>query len=197
MVATADETRRRLQRDVHDGAQQRLVQTIITLQVTRDRWPRPVPTAAISEALFHAERANADLRDLVRGILPHSLTEGGLRTGLESLLDDVPIPVDLYVGVPRLSADTETTAYFVVAEALTNVVKHAHASHAAVDVHLEDEAILVEIADDGVGGVDLSHGSGLMGLSDRVAAADGTLTISSGPGGTTVRASWPCSAPLL
>ena len=116
VVATADETRRRLQRDLHDGAQQRLVHTLITLRLART----PPPTAAsdrllVDEALDHAERANRELRDLVRGILPASLTRGGLRTGVESLVSDIRMPIDLHVSTPRLPAQTETTAYFIVA----------------------------------------------------------------------------------
>ena len=138
VVATADETRRRLQRDVHDGAQQRLVHTIIALKLARDALATgSSATDLVDEALANAERANAELRDLVHGILPGSLTRGGLRAGIESLVADIAVPVDVGVTAPRLPAATETTAYFVVAEALTNVVKHAGARRARVQVDLD------------------------------------------------------------
>ena len=138
VVATADETRRRLQRDVHDGAQQRLVHTIIALKLARDAAAAGESGFGdcCEEALSHAERANRELRDIVRGILPASLTRGGLRSGLESLLADLALPVDLSVTAPRLPAHIETTAYFMVAEAMTNVVKHSHANRATVDVRV-------------------------------------------------------------
>ena len=193
VVATADETRRRLQRDVHDGAQQRLVQTVITLKVARDAVAKGEPTAdLINEALRHAERANAQLRELVHGILPASLSRAGLRSGLESLIADITTPVDLEFSAPRLPAQTETTAYFIVAEALANVVKHAAASRARVRLYVNDRSLIVEVSDDGVGGADATRGSGLTGLQDRVEAAGGTLTIASDLGrGTTLRASLP------
>ncbi|WP_052359496.1 GAF domain-containing protein [Actinoplanes friuliensis] len=193
VVATADETRRRLQRDVHDGAQQRLVHTIIALKLARAAIARgEMPGAEVSEALQHAERANAELRDLVHGILPAGLAQGGLRTGLESLIDDLSIPVDLRFTAPRLPAQTEITVYFFVAEALTNVVKHARASRAGVTVQVDGTLLAAEVRDDGIGGADPSGGSGLTGLSDRIQAADGTLAlISPAGGGTTVRAVLP------
>ena len=193
VVATADETRRRLQRDVHDGAQQRLVHTIIALKLARDALAQGEPASGLLlEALSNAERANSELRDIVRGILPASLTRGGLRSGLESLVADLALPVDLTVSAPRLPAHIETTAYFVVAEAMTNVVKHARADRAAVDVRVDNHTLIVEISDDGVGGANQASGSGLTGLFDRVEASDGTLTITSFTGaGTTIRAAFP------
>ena len=194
VVATADETRRRLQRDVHDGAQQRLVHTIIALKLARDALATGSSAAdLVDEALANAERANAELRDLVHGILPGSLTRGGLRAGIESLVADIAVPVDVGVAAPRLPAATETTAYFVVAEALTNVVKHAGARRAHVQVDLEGDDLLIEVHDDGVGGADPTLGTGLVGLLDRVDAAEGSLAITSPVGiGTTVRATLPC-----
>jgi signal transduction histidine kinase len=193
VVATADEARRRLQRDVHDGAQQRLVQTIITLKIAQAAIARgETPSREVTEALRHAERANADLRDVVHGILPASLTRGGLRTGLESLVCDLSIPVELRLTVPRLPGQIETTVYFFVAEALTNVVKHAEATHAEVTVEIDGVTLWAEVRDDGVGGADPARGSGLTGLSDRIQAADGTLTWTSTAGsGTVVRAALP------
>jgi len=192
VVATADETRRRLQRDVHDGAQQRLVQTIITLKLARASTIPPGPVAnLIGEALYHAERANTELRDLVHGILPVSLSSGGLRVGLESLIGDLALPVHLHMTAPRLPPEIETTAYFFVAEALTNVTKHAHATNTHVAVELHDHTLSIEVRDNGVGGADPRHGTGLIGLSDRVEAANGTLTITSTTSGTTLCARLP------
>ena len=193
VVATADETRRRLQRDVHDGAQQRLVHTIIALKLARDALAEgSSATDLVEEALVNAERANSELRDLVHGILPASLNRGGLRAGLESLVADLAFPVDVRVTAPGLPTPTETTAYFIVAEALTNIVKHARARRARVRVDLDGDALVVEVRDDGVGGADSTRGTGLVGLLDRVDAARGTLAITSPTSlGTTVRATLP------
>jgi signal transduction histidine kinase len=197
VVATADETRRRLQRDVHDAAQQRLVHTIITLKLARDAIAAGSDaTELVAEALTIAERADRDLRDVVRGILPASLTRGGLRNGLESLVVDLPIPVDLRVTAPRLPAQIETTAYFVVAEALTNVVKHANASRAAVTVAVQRDSLSIDVHDDGAGGADPEHGTGLTGLLDRIEAGEGALSITSPVGGgTTLSATLPLGGP--
>jgi signal transduction histidine kinase len=194
VVATADETRRRLQRDVHDGAQQRLVQTVSTLKLARlalgdDDGP---VAELLEESLQHAQRATDELRDLVRGILPASLIRGGLRQGLDSLVSGLTLPVDVHVAVARLPAEIETTAYFVVAEALTNVVKHAGAGSAQVDVSIDADQLTIDVRDDGVGGADPREGTGLTGLFDRVGASEGTLTITSPAGaGTTLRATLP------
>lgn len=193
VIATADESRRRVQRDVHDGAQQRLVHTIIVLKLARDAARAgELRTDLLDEALSNAERASKELRDIVRGILPASLTRGGLRSGLDSLLGDLALPVGLTVSVPRLSPQIETTAYFIVAEAITNVVKHAHAHRATVDVTVDGPTLIIEVRDDGAGGADARKGTGLTGLLDRVEAANGTLTVTSRPGdGTAVRAVLP------
>ena len=193
IVATADETRRRLQRDVHDGAQQRLVHALIALKQARDTVEAGSAAARlVREALTNVERASSDLRDVVHGILPASLTHGGLRTGLESLVADLTLPVDMHVTTPRLPAATETTAYFVVAEAVTNAVKHSQAQGVSLSVDIDGDTLVVEIRDDGVGGADPARGTGLTGLLDRVDAADGALTIISPNGdGTVVRAELP------
>jgi signal transduction histidine kinase len=197
VVATADETRRRVQRDVHDSAQQRLVHTIVTLKLAREAVAADRdPAALLDEALRNAERAAADLRDVVRGILPAALSQGGLAAGLESLIDDLTLPVELRVAVPRLPTPLETTAYFVAAEALANVVKHAHATQAVIEITLEGGRLVLEVRDDGSGGADPARGSGLTGLLDRVEAGDGVLRINSPPGtGTTVRAELPVEPP--
>ena len=146
----------------------------------------------IDEAIQHAERANSELRDLVRGILPASLTRGGLRTAVESLVSDMPVPIDVHVTAPRLPLEIETTAYFVVAEALTNVVKHAHARRAIVEIRADDLTLSIQVRDDGCGGADPAHGTGLTGLLDRVEANNGTLTITSPPTiGTTLHVMLP------
>ncbi len=197
VVVAADETRRRLQRDVHDSAQQRLVHTIIALKLARTAIAAGGTAAEfIDEALSNAERANRELRDVVRGILPAALTRGGLRAGIESLAEDLALPVEVRVTTSRLPAPIETTAYFIVAEALTNVVKHARASHVAIDIALDRGSLVIDVRDDGAGGADPAQGTGLTGLLDRVEASDGTLTITSVAGmGTTLHATLPLSPP--
>ena len=195
VVSTADETRRRLQRDVHDGAQQRLVHTIIALKLALQavRAGEP-PDDLLNEALVNADRANHELRDIVHGILPASLTRGGLRVALDSLVADLAMAVDLRVDAPRLPTSVETTAYFIVAEAMTNVVKHAGATKASIDVTADvaGGTLVLEVCDNGVGGADPSGGTGLTGLLDRVEASAGILTVTSERRrGTTVRAVLP------
>ena len=196
VVATADETRRRLQRDVHDSAQQRLVHTIIILKLARAAIAAGGSAAElVDEALSNAQQANTDLRNVVHGILPEALTRGGLGLGLESLVAGFAVPVRLRAAVPRLPADLETTAYFVVAEALANVVKHARAGQATVELTVDDEHLDIQVADDGVGGADPHRGSGLTGLLDRVEAGNGSLVLTSPPGnGTTLRVRLPIDA---
>ena len=190
VIATTDETRRRLQRDLHDGAQQRLVHAIISLKLAENTAEDHPAAGLIQEALAHAQRANSELRDLVHGIMPAALTGGGLRAGLESLVADLTLPVDLHVTVPRLHPQLETTAYFIVAEALTNVVKHARATRATVNAALDDDTLIITVQDDGRGGADPTRGTGLTGLLDRVEAGEGELVITSPAGrGTVLRAS--------
>jgi signal transduction histidine kinase len=196
VVATADETRRRLQRDVHDGAQQRLVQTVLTLRLALGAADRGDDTAGlVGEALQHAERATVELRDLVRGILPATVTRGGLRVGLESLIADLALPVDLDLTrypSDRLPGEVEVTAYFVVAEALTNVVKHAEATRARITLVADPQTLAVEVHDDGIGGAHARGGTGLVGLTDRVEAMNGSLAVSSPVGrGTTLSVTLP------
>jgi len=196
IVAAADEERRRVVRDLHDGAQQRLVHTVITLKLAQQASERDADEAAslVSEALENAQRANEELRELAHGILPAALTRGGLRAGLETLAARMPVPISIEVPADRLPAPIEATAYFVVAEALTNVAKHAHAATAAVAARVDNGTLRVEIRDDGVGGARL-EGSGLQGLADRLAAVDGRLKVESpAPGGTLVAAAIPIAA---
>jgi len=150
----------------------------------------------MTEALQNAERAMVELRDLVHGILPASLGREGLRTGLESLISGLSVPVDLDVSAlpeARLPTELEVAAYFIVAEALTNVVKHADATHTRVRLAAEQGVLAIVVSDDGRGGADQS-GHGLTGLADRVDALNGILVLTSPPGeGTTVRVTLPSS----
>jgi GAF domain-containing protein len=194
LLAATDDERRRLVRDLHDGAQQGLVNTIITLKLahgTLEHDQDETAPALVGEALEHAERANAELRELAHGILPAVLTHGGLSAGVTALASRAPLPVEVDVSVDRLPAAVEATAYFVVAEALTNVAKHAHAGRAEVTARIDNGTLAVQVRDDGVGGA-RPDGSGLLGLADRVAALDGRLRIESPrEGGTLVAAAIP------
>jgi PAS domain S-box-containing protein len=187
IVAATDEERRRVVRDLHDGAQQRLVHTVITLKlVTRplQKSDETVP-ALVAEALDQAERATVEVRELAHGILPAALTRGGLCAGVDALAARMPVPVVTEVAVERLPAGVEATAYFVVAESLTNVAKHARAKGAAVMARVEDGTLRVEVRDDGVGGA-RPDGSGLLGLADRLAVLHGQLRVESPTGGGTL-----------
>jgi signal transduction histidine kinase len=187
LVAAADEERRRVVRDLHDGAQQRLVHTIVTLKLAqRALQSHDEPgSKLVAEALEHAERTNVELRELAHGILPAVLTRGGLRAGAEALALRMPVPVEVAVSVDRLPPAVEATAYFVVAEALTNIAKHARATRGTVRAHVEDGTLQIRVRDDGVGGA-RSDGSGLLGLADRLAALDGHLRIETVAGGGTL-----------
>jgi len=193
LAAAADETRRRLQRDLHEGAQARLAHTVVALKLARDALAAGrSPADLIDEALAQAERARRELDGVVRRILPTILVHGGLRPGVESLIDGLSLAAEVRVDAPRLPAATETTAYFVLAEALTNVAEHACADRVQVSVELEGTFLTVEVRDDGVGGVDRTRGRGLTGLVDRVEAVGGVLAITSHPGaGTVLRAVLP------
>ena len=193
VLTAADEARRQVERDLHDGAQQRLVHSIITLKLARraldqgDESGRPL----VGEALEQAEQANAELRQLAHGILPAALSRGGLPAAVDSLVSRLRVPVEVAVSVERLPREIEASAYFVIAEALTNVVKHSHARRARVRAWLEDGVLRVDVTDDGVGGA-RADGSGLLGLDDRVSTLGGHLRVESPPGGgTRITASLP------
>lgn len=191
IVEAADDQRRRVVRDLHDGAQQRLVHTVITLKLARDSLGEDAASELVEQALEHAQQATNELRELAHGILPAALTSGGLRTGLDALASRMPVPVDLEVPSTRFAASVEATAYFVVAEALTNVSKHARAERAWVVVHADGGFLHVRVRDDGVGGAQTA-GPGLLGMKDRLAALEGDLRIDSPPGeGTQVAAAIP------
>jgi signal transduction histidine kinase len=194
VVATADETRRRIERDLHDGAQQSLTHTVITLKLARRSLSGDGGPAAemVDEALGHAERATDELRDLAHGILPVMLVRSGLRAGVETLVTRFTLPVAVDVTAERFPQTVEATAYFIVAEGLTNVVKHAGASRAEIRAFVHGDALQVEVHDDGVGGARMQGSSGLLGLADRAAALNGELHVRSAPSaGTVVTARLP------
>jgi signal transduction histidine kinase len=194
VIQAADTERRRVVRDLHDGAQQSLVHTVLTLRLAESEVDPGHPVAGlVAEALGHAERATTELRELVHGILPAALTRSGLRTALSSLASRMPLPVTVTAPSKRFPPPIEATAYFVTAEALTNVVKHARAGSATVAAREDAHRLVLEISDDGVGGA-TTDGTGLTGLADRLAAHDGTLAITSPPGrGTRLVATLPVS----
>jgi signal transduction histidine kinase len=194
VVAAGDEARRRLERDLHDGAQQRLVSTVMALKLARRELGDATGTVVelLDEALAHAEGANGELRELAHGILPGALSRGGLRAGIDSLVSRVRLPVSVDVTAERLPAALEATAYFIVAEALTNTVRHASASSAQIAVVVDGGVLRLEVRDDGVGGARSEGSSGLLGLRDRAAALNGALRVDSPPGeGTVVTAALP------
>ncbi len=195
IVQAADAARRRIERDLHDGAQQRLVSLALEVRLARSQVEKDPAKAPAFLERFGDEllEASAELRELARGIHPAVLTERGLAPAIAALAARAPVPVEV-LDVPgdRLRSEVETTAYFTVAEALTNVAKYADASEATVRVACEADDLVVEVRDNGVGGADPGSGSGLSGLADRVEAVDGSLSIESPAGeGTTVRAVLP------
>jgi PAS domain S-box-containing protein len=193
VVAASDETRRRIERDLHDGAQQRLVHTVVALKLAQQALQADDEAAPslVAEALDNAEQAAVELRELVQGILPRVLTRSGLAAAVRALGARMPLPVEITAPESRLPAAVEATAYFVVAEALTNVAKHSGAKHATVVARVEDGALQLRVRDDGVGGA-RPGGSGLVGLADRLAALDGRLCVESPTdGGTLVAADIP------
>lgn len=195
-VEAADAERRRIERDLHDGAQQRLMSLAVHLGIAR-KTLRDVPPEAMSviiDAHEQVKEAMAEIRDLVRGLHPAVLDDRGLDAALSGVAARSAVPVRLKVGATGpLSASVETVAYFVVSEALANVVKHSRAKQAAVDVSRHDDRLLIRVTDDGVGGADARHGTGLTGLAQRVASVDGRLRLTSPSGGPTVlTAELPC-----
>jgi signal transduction histidine kinase len=190
ILAAADEERRRIERDLHDGAQQRMVSVAITLGLAKAQIERDPTEAArlIAEAHEEAQLAVKELRELARGIHPALLSDRGLGPALEALAARAPIPVEVR-GAPErpLEPAIEAAAYYVTAEALTNVAKYAEATCASVVLSVEDGRLRLVVSDDGVGGANLARGTGLRGLRDRVDALDGELDIDSPPGhGTTI-----------
>ncbi len=185
LVSAQDDERRRLERNLHDGAQQSLVSVALMMRMMRARLGSDAVQAAemLEEASQQLGLAIDELRELARGIHPAILTDRGLGPALKSLTERSPVPVVLHDNLEeRLGGTVEATLYYVVAEALTNVAKYAEASEVTIAVGLSDDAVVLEVSDDGAGGADSSKGSGLRGLSDRVAAVDGTLEVHSPPG---------------
>jgi signal transduction histidine kinase len=194
IVQAGDAARRKLERDLHDGAQQQLVGLALDLRLAREKLeddPRAA-AAMLDDASAELARATEELRELARGIHPAILSDRGLEAAVESLAKRAPLPVDIDASVEdRLPEPVEAAAYFVIAEALTNVVRHSGANRAEVGIRGDNGRLLVEVSDDGSGGADAS-GSGLRGLADRVAALDGSLQIvDPGGGGTVIRADIP------
>jgi PAS domain S-box-containing protein len=196
LVAAGEEARRRLERNLHDGAQQRLVSLSVVLRLARARLESDPPAAddLLEQAGDELGRALEELRELARGIHPAVLSDRGLNAALASLVERTPLPVELDTPEGRLPGPIEAAAYYVVSEAVANIVKHARASSVAVRVSVPDGHVVVEVADDGVGGADPTGGSGLRGLADRVAVLDGRLRVESpAAGGTRVVAEIPLS----
>ena len=196
LVTAGDSERRRLERDLHDGAQQRFVALALQLRRARAEVGDDAPSAALLDGALDELSVGLDeLRELARGIHPAILTNQGLGGAVRNLVARAPVPVTvLALPEERLPSGVETAAYFLIAEALTNVARYAHATKATVSVVRDDGLATVEVRDDGVGGADPGSGSGLRGLSDRIAALDGELEVVSPPGeGTTLRARLPCA----
>jgi PAS domain S-box-containing protein len=200
IIAATDAERRRLTRDLHDGAQQRLVRVLFALRLAVDGFDGAAGANAEIEALLgqaaeETESAIVELRELANGIHPAILTNRGLRSAVESLTARLPLLVGVEIDEQRFGPALEAAAYFVIAEGLTNVVKHAGAGEATVHVEPAGDTLLVDVSDDGCGGADPCRGSGLRGLEDRVAALNGTLTLTSPPGaGTRLRIALPLAA---
>jgi PAS domain S-box-containing protein len=195
IIEAADKARRKIERDLHDGAQQRMVALVLDVQVAKRRFAKdPTDIAPFLDKLGKdLQEASAELRELARGIHPAVLTERGLTAAVGAVAARCVVPVEVQDGLAeRLPPAVEATAYFTVAEALTNVAKYSEATHALVSLDTCDDGLVVEVRDDGVGGASTGGGSGLSGLADRVGALDGTLTVNSPLGeGTLVRAVLP------
>jgi PAS domain S-box-containing protein len=197
ILAAAHEERRRLGRDLHDGAQQHLVNVVVTLELALGSQAQDAasPDPSLQQALQEARAGLHDLRELAAGLLPSVLVHRGLRGAIETLTARAPLPVSLTLPDQRFDPTIESTAYFLVAEALTNVAKHAEATSAAVRIYATADQLQIEIQDDGHGGADPLKGSGLRGIEDRLQALDGTLELTSTASGTVVHVQVPLSSP--
>jgi PAS domain S-box-containing protein len=194
LVKAGDEQRRRLERNLHDGAQQRFVSVVLRLRLARDRLASDPAAAAelLEQVARELDTGLQELREIARGLHPAILGDHGLRHALEALAQRITIPATIDVPDERLPEHVEATAYYIVSEAMTNVAKHAAASHAEVSVRVEGDVVRCEVSDDGRGGADASTGTGILGLRDRAEAAGGTLSVVSPPGqGTVVTATLP------
>ncbi|MFI1941708.1 sensor domain-containing protein [Streptomyces purpureus] len=196
LVAAFEAERRRIERDLHDGAQQRLVALTMTLGLARLDAPPGGPLAAqLAKAHDQAGHALTELRELIHGIHPQVLTDYGLAAALADAADRSAVPVETDIDIPRLERPVESAAYFAAGEALANIGKHSGARTARLTARHTGDLLRIDVHDDGCGGADAARGTGLTGLADRVAVLDGTLTITSPPGGPTlVRVEIPCSA---
>ena len=196
IVIAADEARKRLERDLHDGAQQRFVLASLWLKGAAVQAHGTPAEPFVAEAVEQLQHGLAELRDLAHGIHPAVLSERGLAAALEGLARRSPLPLELRITRERVAPAVETAIYFTVVEALTNVAKHAQATHATVTIEIDDGALIAQIADDGIGGASATAGSGLRGLADRLDALGGTLSIESPRGGPTIiRARAPLHRP--
>nr|WP_055504916.1 histidine kinase [Nonomuraea pusilla] len=196
LVDAYETERRRIERDLHDGAQQRLVALSMRLGLALLDLPPGSPAAGqVALAQEEAQAALAELRELIRGVHPQVLTDRGLAAAVRDVAGRSPVPVDVDVRLPRrLPGAVETAAYYVVAEALANVARHSRAERARVRGRLAGDVLALEVRDDGAGGADPARGSGVAGLADRVAAVGGRLSLSSPPGGpTTMSVEIPCA----
>jgi signal transduction histidine kinase len=194
LVEASNAARRRLERDLHDGAQQQLVSMAIELRLLRSRLAENAEARELVDRIDEKLAAALDeLRELARGIHPGILTDRGLPPALQALADRAPLPVDCQIELPwRPPASVEAVAYFVIAEALTNVLKYASASAASIRARYDSDELVIEMQDDGIGGADETKGSGLQGLRDRLGALDGTLNVVSDVGrGTLIQARIP------
>jgi signal transduction histidine kinase len=199
IVAAADHSRRRIERDLHDGIQQRLVAILLELRTAAADVPAELSTVRSQLATVGDDLASSldDLRELSRGIHPAILSEGGLGPALKALARRSPVPVEVDVDLPgRLPESVEVGMYYVVSEALANAAKHAQASVVRVDVRIHEGALHLSVSDDGIGGAAASRGSGLIGLADRVQALGGSISLTSPAGqGTQLSATLPIPLP--
>ncbi|MDG9712242.1 sensor histidine kinase [Streptomyces sp. DH10] len=198
LVDAFETERRRIERDLHDGAQQRLVALTMKLGLaTLDLPPGSAAARQVGEAHVLAKEALTELRELIRGIHPQILTERGLPAAARDIAGRCPVPADLELDLPgRLPAAVEQTAYYVTAEALTNIARHSGADRCRVSARCRDGVLRLDIEDNGSGDADPARGTGLVGLADRIAAAGGRMLLSSPPGGPTLlRAEIPCAGP--
>jgi signal transduction histidine kinase len=194
LVQTADSERRRLERDLHDGAQQRLLALGLALDLLRNRATDEDTPALLDEAEQELAQALKELRELARGLHPAILTDQGLAAAARGLASRTAVPVTVDANGHRFPSAVETAGYYLIAEALTNISRYSQANEAWIKISAVDGVARIEVGDDGVGGADPTRGTGLAGLCDRILALDGSLHIQSEPGtGTTITAEIPCA----